>query len=65
MKKSAVLLFSLLFTLTLAAADVLDVHLFPVDFQRGNYQITEKYPYRVIVKFKGNVWELHKNPRNL
>ena len=64
MKKSAVLLFSLLFTLTLAAADVLDVHLFPVDFQRGNYQITEKYPYRVIVKFKGNVWELHKNPPN-
>lgn len=61
MKKSFIFL-TLLISVFAAAADLSDVQLFPVDFQRGSYPVTEKYPYRITVKFKGETWKLRQNP---
>lgn len=64
MKKIFTAVFSALFCAALMAADMYDVHLFPVDFQRGNFAVTESYPYRVVVKFQAEIWPLHKdNPQ--
>ena len=61
MKTTLLMLISILCNAAVAA-DLLDVQLFPIDFQRSRYRITEKYPYRIIVKFKGRVRPLHNNP---
>ena len=62
MKKSLFTLFAALYCAALAAANIHDVHLFPVDFQRGLFSVTENYPYKIVVKFTADVWPLHKDP---
>ncbi len=43
------------------SADITGVELFPVDFQKGKFAVTESYPYMVTVKPKGKVYPLHVN----
>lgn len=61
MKKLFLILTLALCSTTLWAKGVTEMHLFPADFQRGNYPLTANYPYRIIVKFKGEAWKLQKN----
>ncbi len=61
MKKLICLLALAICGTALFARGVTEMHLFPADFQRGNYPLTENYPYRIIVKFKGEAWKLQKN----
>ncbi|MBO7328500.1 MAG: hypothetical protein J6W00_06995 [Lentisphaeria bacterium] len=61
MKKFLFLLALTISTSALFAKGVTAMQLFPADFQRGNFPVTENYPYRIIVKFKGEAWKLKKN----
>ena len=61
MKKLFLVLILALCSTVLWAKGVTEMHLFPADFQRGNYPVTANYPYRIIVKFKGEAWKLQKN----
>ena len=38
----------------LLAGDITEAMIFPVDFQRGLYSITENHPYVIIPKMRGD-----------